>query len=65
MQVRILSFKVLTDSLPVKILEEEKGQPCIVFLKNVYFSKEKRQQPIGNLLILQLQFRSLNLEMTY
>lgn len=31
MQVRILSFKVLTDSLPVKILEEEKGQPCIVF----------------------------------
>lgn len=35
------------------------------FLKNVYFSKEKRQQPIGNLLILQLQFRSLNLEMTY
>lgn len=26
------------------------------FLKNVYFSKEKRQQPIGNLLILQLQF---------
>lgn len=35
------------------------------FLKNVYFSKEKRQQPFGNLLILQLQFRSLNLEMTY
>lgn len=56
MQVRILSFKALTDSLPVKLLQEEKGQPCIVFLKNVYFSKKNGNSQLETYLFFNSNF---------
>lgn len=53
-------------SYPIKILQEEKGQPCIVFLKNVYFFQ--RKTAIANwkptYSSTPILF-SLNLEVTY